>query len=346
MDEVPDPVPVPGTVLVRTLACGICGSDLHALSHLDRMVESAARSGAPFTVNPARDVVMGHEFAAEILDYDGSSSRPLPVGTRVCAMPVTLSAAGLATVGYSNEFPGGYGERMLLQEQLLLPIPNGLASHHAALTEPMAVGLHAVVAASLTSDDVPLVIGCGPIGLAVIAALKLQGASPIVASDFSPARRALALRMGADVVVDPGVESPWKRWEDLANPDGVDPNDALTVIGLGPQLRPGVVFECVGVPGVIAGIFEKAMRRTRIVVVGVCMERDHMEPILAINKELSLRFVLGYSPEEFAATLGHLAEGRIDVAPLVTGRIGLGDVAAAFDELKNPERHAKIVVEP
>ncbi len=346
LDDVPDPVPLPGTVLVRTLACGICGSDLHALAHLDRVADSARRSGSPFRMDPSRDIVMGHEFAAEVLDYGEGSSRPLPAGTRVCAMPVTLTAAGLSTLGYSNDFPGGYGERMLLQEQLLLPIPNGLSSVHAALTEPMAVGLHAVAAASLASEDVPLVIGCGPIGLAVIACLKLGGASPIVASDFSPARRALALRMGADVVVDPAAESPWKRWEDLANPHGIDPNDALTMIGIGPQLRPGVVFECVGVPGVIAGIFEKAMRRTRIVVVGVCMERDHIEPMLAINKELSLRFVLAYSPEEFAATLGHLAEGRIDVSPLVTGRVGLEGVAQAFEDLKNPEKHAKVVVEP
>lgn len=344
--DVPDPVPVPGTALVRTLACGICGSDLHALEHMDRMVEAAARSGSPFLVDPARDVVMGHEFAAEVLDYAAGSSRPLPVGTPVCAMPLTVSASGLATVGYSNDFPGGYGERMLLQEMLLLPIPNGLAPHHAALTEPMAVGLHAVEAAALAPDDVPLVVGCGPIGLAVVAALKLRGASPIVAADFSPARRALAERMGADVVVDPAVDSPWTRWQDLANPHGVDPNDAMTVIGLGPQLRPGVVFECVGVPGVIAAILEKAMRRARIVVVGVCMERDHFEPILAINKELAMRFVLGYTPEEFAATLGHIAEGRIDVAPLVTGRVGLDGVAAAFEELKNPERHAKVIVEP
>jgi threonine dehydrogenase-like Zn-dependent dehydrogenase len=347
VDEIPDPVPLPGTALVRTLACGICGSDLHALQHLDRMVESAKRSGSPFQVDPSRDLVMGHEFAAEILDYGAGSSRPWPAGTPVCAMPVLLGgASGLATVGYSNEFPGGYSERMLLQEMLLLPIPNGLAPHHAALTEPMAVGLHAVAMASLEPEDVPLVIGCGPIGLAVIAGLRLAGASPIVASDFSPARRRLALAMGADVVVDPATDSPWKQWQDLANPHGIDPNDAMTILGLGPQLRPGVVFECVGIPGVIASIFEQAMRKARIVVAGVCMERDHFEPALAINKELQMRFVLAYSPEEFAATLGHIAEGRIDVAPLVTGRIGLDGVATAFEDLRTPEKHAKIIVEP
>jgi len=206
-------VPAPGTVLVRTLACGICGSDLHALTHMDRMVEGAARSGSVFRVDPSRDVVMGHEFAAEVLEYAEGSSGRCPSARRSVRCR-SRSAPPESRPSLFERVPGGYGERMLLQEMLLLPIPNGLAAHHAALTEPMAVGVHAVEAAMLTPDDVPLVIGCGPIGLAVIAALRLRGASPIVASDFSPARRALALRMGADVVVDPAAESPWQRWQD------------------------------------------------------------------------------------------------------------------------------------
>ncbi|MBI5505301.1 MAG: zinc-binding dehydrogenase [Deltaproteobacteria bacterium] len=346
LDEVPDPVPLPGTVLVRTLACGICGSDLHAAIHMDKMVATQKKAGSPFALDPSRDVVMGHEFCAEILDYGPGAVRSLPVGTRVCSVPVSLGASGMQTIGYSNEFPGGYGERMLLLEQLLLPVPNGLAAHHAALTEPMAVGAHAVACAGLKPNDVPLVLGCGPIGLAVIASLKLAGAAPIIAADFSPARRALAERIGADIVVDPAKASPWTRWEDAANPDGIDPNDPMTFLGIGPQLRPGVVFECVGVPGVMAQIFENAMRATRIVIVGVCMESDQIEPIYALQKELAVRFVLGYTPDEFAATLGHIAEGRIDVAPLVTGRVGLDGVAGMFEELRSPERHAKVVVEP
>lgn len=346
VDEVPDPVPLPGTALVRTLACGICGSDLHAAIHMDKMVETQKKAGSPFAVDPSRDIVMGHEFCAEVLEYGPGSARPVPVGTPVCAVPVVLGASGMQTVGYSNDFPGGYGERMLLLEPLLLPVPNGLAPHHAALTEPMAVGAHAVACAGLTPDDVALVLGCGPIGLAVIASLKLAGAAPIIAADFSPARRALAERMGADIVLDPAQASAWKRWEDAANPEGIDPNDPMTFLGIGPQLRPGVVFECIGVPGVMAQIFENAMRATRIVIVGVCMESDRIEPIYALQKELSVRFVLGYTPDEFAATLMHIAEGRIDVAPLVTARVGLDGVAGMFEELRSPDRHAKVVVEP
>src|SRR5262249_9499023 len=110
--------------------------------------------------------------------------------------------------------------------------------------------------------------------------------------------------------------------------------------------RSAVVFECVGVPGVIASIMAKAPRGTRIVVVGVCMEADTIHPMHGISKELSLQFVLGYTADEFAATLGHISEGRIPVAPLITGHVGVEGVAGAFAALASPDHHAKILVEP
>jgi threonine dehydrogenase-like Zn-dependent dehydrogenase len=114
----------------------------------------------------------------------------------------------------------------------------------------------------------------------------------------------------------------------------------------GPALRPAVVFECVGVPGVIDSIMASVPPGARIVVVGVCMERDHIEPMFGINKELNLQFVLGYSGEEFTRTLQDLAEGKLNVDPLITGKVGVEGVAGAFEELASPERHAKILVEP
>jgi threonine dehydrogenase-like Zn-dependent dehydrogenase len=329
VDEVPDPVPAPGQALVRTLACGICGSDLHALRHAERMVEAARDAGAgAFVMDLARDVVMGHEFCAEVLDYGPGTAPRLASGTRVCAMPIVLHAGGVASVGYSNEFPGGYGERMLLAEPLLLPVPNGLASEAAALTEPLAVGEHAVAKAELARTDAPLVVGCGPVGLAVVAALRRRGHEPIVASDFSPARRALALRMGAHAAVDPAREPPFERL-------------AKEAAG-----RRALVFECVGVPGMLDRLCREAPAGARIVVAGVCMEEDRIRPFVPIIKEIELRFVLGYTPDEFAGTLRAIAEGEIDPAPLVTGKVGVDGVADAFEALAEPERHAKILVEP
>ncbi len=344
--DLPVPEPGPGEVLVKTLACGICGSDLHALKHAEQFVAASRRAGSVFTMDLSRDVVMGHEFCAEIVEHGPGTQRTLPAGTRVCSRPGLVRPDGPRTVGYSNDTPGGYAEYMRLTEALLLPVPAGLPTEDAALTEPMAVGVHAVAKARLEPDDAPLVIGCGPVGLAVIAALRLTGARPIVAADFSARRRELAATLGADLVVDPARVTPWQSWREAAVWRDASRAPALPPWIPGPPLRPAVVFECVGVPGVLDQIMAAAPKGTRIVVVGVCMEADTIYPMLGISKELNLQFVLGYTPEEFAATLGHIADGAIAVAPLITGRVGVEGVAGAFEALASPEQHAKILVEP
>ena len=344
--DLPVPEPGPGEVLVKTLACGICGSDLHALKHAEQFVAASRRAGSVFTMDLSRDVVMGHEFCAEIVEHGPDTRKTLPVGHRVCSRPGLVRPDGPRTVGYSNDTPGGYAEYMRLTEALLLPVPGGLSTEHAALTEPMAVGVHAVAKARLDRDDAPLVIGCGPVGLAVIAALRLAGARPIVAADFSARRRELAQTMGADVVVDPARATPWQSWREAAVWRDATRAPALPPWIPGPPLRPAVVFECVGVPGLLDQIMAAAPKGSRIVVVGVCMEADTIYPMLGISKELQLQFVLGYTPEEFAATLGHIADGAIPAAPLITGKVGVEGVAGAFEALASPERHAKILVEP
>ncbi|HEU4366806.1 MAG TPA: zinc-binding dehydrogenase [Methylomirabilota bacterium] len=344
--EIPVPEPGPGEVLVRTLACGICGSDLHALEHADRFVETSRRAGNAFVMDLARDVVMGHEFCAEIVDHGPGTTRALATGTRVCSRPVLMRPTGPQTVGYSNDHPGGYGEYMRLTEALLLEVPHDLPTELAALTEPLAVGLHAVNRARLERDDAPLVIGCGPVGLAVIAALRLRDVRPIVAADFSRRRRELAGALGADVVVDPAKTTPWQSWRDAAVWRDASRAPQLPPWLPGPPVRPAVVFECVGVPGVLDQVMAAAPRNTRIVVVGVCMEADTIHPMLGISKELSLQFVLGYTQDEFGATLGHIAAGRLPVAPLITGTVGIDGVAGAFQDLASPDQHAKIMVHP
>ena len=324
--DIPEPKPAAGQVLVKTLACGICGSDLHAAQHAHRMVDMSRRVSGRIPMDLSRDVVFGHEFCCEVLDYGPGTERRLQPGARAVSMPVMpLSAELRTTIGYSNEFPGGYAERMVLAAPLLLEVPNGLSAEHAALTEPLAVGIHAVEKAALARDDVALVVGCGPVGLAAIVGLRLKGNRPIIAADFSPKRRELAAKMGADVVIDPSKEMPYTKL---------------------PVGRRAVIFECVGVPGMLQQIFEAAPRDSRIVVAGVCMEPDRLEPFFGIVKELALQFVLGYTPEEFAWCLRLLAEGQVDAEALITGRVGLDGVKAAFKELANPERHTKILVEP
>lgn len=329
VDSIPVPTPGPGEVLVRTLACGICGTDLHALQFAETLVGGSGRSSGMFAMDPKRDMVMGHEFCAEVVDYGLGTRKRFKPGTRVCSIPVLMRSTGSESIGYSNENPGGFAEMMRLTESLLLEVPDGLSPEVAALTEPMAVGYHAVAKARLEGRDVSLVIGCGPVGLSVIAALKLKGAAPIVAADLSQRRRELAVEMGADIVMDPREKSPWETFRTG-----------------GSARRPAVIFECVGVPGVIDDIMFNAPRHARIVVAGLCMESDHIYPMFGIHKELNLHFVLGYTGDEFATTLRNIRKGKLRVQPLITGKVGVEGVANAFAQLRSPEHHVKILVEP
>lgn len=343
-EEIAEAVPGPGQVLVKTLVCGICGSDLHALHHLEHMVETNRRSGAADTLDPSADIVFGHEFSAEILDHGPDTVRTLKPGTRVVSVPMALGPAGVELVGYSNRFPGGFAERMLLQEAMLMPVPNGLSAEAAALVEPMAVGEHAVGKASPGKGSVCLVVGCGPVGLAVIAALKARGLGPVIASDYSASRRRMAEVMGADIVVDPAETSPHAHWEAFDVPATLASFGAARLMGR--SMRDAIVFECVGVPGLIQSLMEAVPPTARIVVAGVCMEEDRITPVLAINKQLSLDFVFAYSPEEFAATLHRVAHGTIDVAPLISGVVGRSGVAGAFEALGTPGGPVKLLVDP
>jgi threonine dehydrogenase-like Zn-dependent dehydrogenase len=270
-------------------------------------------------------------------------------------------------MGLSPLAPGAYAEQVLAEGAMSFVVPNGLDPNIAALTEPMAVALHAVQRSDITKRDVAVVVGCGPVGLAVICHLKAKGVETIVASDFSPGRRTLAQRCGADIVVDPAQDSPYDSVgarkgvvtsvTDLSEL-GVSSMEKLRKLpgwshiyriadklGAAAPKRP-VIFECVGVPGVIDSILVAAPFNSRIVVAGVCMGTDQFRPTVAIGKEIDLRFVFGYTPLEFRDTLYLLADGKLDAAALVTGTVGLAGVDAAFGALGNPETHAKIVIDP
>ena len=346
--------PAKGQVLVKTLACGICGTDLHARLHSAKFAELSSRIPGREPVDLTRDIVFGHEFCCEILDYGPDTERRLKPGTHVCSVPRLLIGETVGGIGYSNTNMGGYAEQMLLSEPLLIPVPNGILPAHAALTEPLAVGVHAVEKARINGDEVPMVIGCGPVGLSVIAALKRKKADhphlgPIIAADFSPKRRELAIRMGADVVVDPAEASPFETWSTYArlSPTPV-PGESIVarLIEVKPPFKQALFFECVGVPGMIQMVFDGAPRDARVVVVGVCMETDRQEPMLGIFKELNLQYVLAYTPAEFAQALRIIAEGQVDADALVTDKVGLDGVKGAFEALANPEQQTKIIVEP
>jgi threonine dehydrogenase-like Zn-dependent dehydrogenase len=335
VDEIPDPIPGPGQVLTKVIACGICGSDLHLLRHGRQQLELAAELDdgqptdplRPVPFAPEHDVVMGHEFCCEVVEL-GPGCDNLTAGDIVVSLPVAFDADGLHGVGFSNRYNGGYAELMVVNELVAIKVPTGLSPRLAALTEPLAVGAHAVAKSGIQSGDAALVIGLGPVGLAVIAELRMRGIGPIVGADFSPKRRDLAARLGADEVVDPAVERAVDAWRRV---DGT---------------RPLVIFEAVGVPGMIDQAMRMAPKGTRILVVGACMQPDTFHPMIGIGRELSIQFVLGYEPHEFGGALTAIADGRVDPDPWLTGSVGVEGIPQAFVDLDQPDAHAKILVEP
>jgi threonine dehydrogenase-like Zn-dependent dehydrogenase len=366
--DLPDPVPGAGQLLVKVSRCGICGSDLHARRNCDDLADITAEVGYDGIFRSRDSVVLGHEFCGEVLDRGPKTTKAMPSGTRVVSFPLLRHRGAVHPTGLSTAAPGGYAEQVLVEQSLTFTVPNGLSDEIAALTEPMAVGLHAVRCSDIKKNQVGVVIGCGPVGLAVIGMLKASGVRTVIASDFSPARRALATKLGADVVVDPAQESPFASAGDhghlISAPEvfdlAVGTMDKLRRIPLVPwhriwQLADAtglatpkhpVIFECVGVPGVIDALMGTAPLFSRIVVVGVCMQPDTLRPAMGINKELDLRFVLGYTPAEFRESLQLLADGKVNAAPVVTGTVGLGGVDAAFTALGTAEQHAKILIDP
>ena len=337
VDDVADPVPGPGQVLVRTLACGICGSDLHFLRHAEEMVRIGEELGQfRQSIDLSKDIVMGHEFSAEVLELGPDTNAGVAPGDIVVSLPVMVPAnfdmtdpAQIEPIGaYSNKFGGGYAELMLLSSMLATKVPDGLDARLAALTEPMAVGVHAVNRSRIRKGEAAIVLGAGPVGLACISALARMGAEPIVAADLSAKRRELAKVMGAHEVVDPRTEPAIEAWQHI---DGT---------------KPLVIFEAVGVPGMIDQAMRDAPRLARVLVVGACMEPDTIRPLIGIGKELDIGFALGYDPFEFTSTLNAIASGEIDVASMITGSVGIDGVPEAFEALASPDEHCKILVEP
>lgn len=329
VEEMPLPQAGAGELVLRVHYCGVCGSDLHA-----------THPGL-FTVKDG--TVLGHEFAGEVVE---SGAIGWKVGERVTALPNNACRScteeghhecrdGLGMVcphnrltGFSPSRPGAMAEYVKVPAGQALRLPGTVSQREGALIEPLAVGLHAVQSGRVGLGSRVLVIGAGPIGLAVTAFARQAGASRVVVSESAAGRRELAAGFGATALVDPGVEE-------------VGPAFARHAGG-----PPDVIFECVGVAGLLQQCIELAPPRGRIVVVGVCATEDRVVPQRAMAKALSLQFVMGYAKADWRRVLELLDAGRIDPSAMVTDVVGLADLPAAFEALRQPGRQIKLLVLP
>jgi threonine dehydrogenase-like Zn-dependent dehydrogenase len=127
--------------------------------------------------------------------------------------------------------------------------------------------------------------------------------------------------------------------------DPAETNVADALLASPAGSAPPVVFECVGVEGTLRQAMELVARAGRVIVVGVCMKEDRIYPMVGINKQLTLQFVLGYTAPEYAEALAALADGSIQTGPMVTRTVSLDELPAAFEALAKPD-DCKIVLVP
>ena len=322
-----NPVPGPHDLVLKVKNCGICGSDLH-------MTE-------PTSIMPlALGAIMGHEFAGEVIEVGSAVKGLWKTGDRVAGFPficcgdatpcLNLSyGRGMCAKGLPvglGQSPGAYAEYVRIGSSGGYRLPDSVSFREGALVEPLAVGLHAVDMAKMERGATVLVIGAGPVGLATMLWAKFLGARHVIVSERAGTRRAFAAKFGAT--------------------DAIDPSQPLTpqvekIAGCGPD----IIFECVGVPGLIGQTMMEAPRGGKIVVAGVCQQPDTIMPLMGIMKELNLQFVLGYRPADFDYVIAMIASDRIDVSHMITDIVDLDGLPSAFEALRKPSHQCKVMLE-
>ncbi|MET7771289.1 zinc-binding dehydrogenase [Nocardia sp. NPDC005366] len=334
-----DPVPGPGQLLVRSLACGICASDLHFMDHPEA---GAYDDTGMATYDQDVDIVMGHELCAEVIDYGPGTDRRIPVGTRVSSLPILSVGGRRRIIGQNPDSPGGFGEYLLLDAAITHVVRSDLPSEVVCVADGISVGWSAAARARVTTKEVPLVIGCGAIALSVIANLARMGVGPIVAVDFVASRRATARAMGAHMVIDPAEISPYQAWREMATASAASMGEMMAATGL-----PGcVVFECVGLPGVLDSIIKGCERNTRIFSVGGPPEGEHLHTMIAKRKGLNIQFGGGPLPVHWDEAFEAVCSGDLDVSPMLGRTVGLDEVPEALDAARDANGPARIVVVP
>lgn len=339
--DVADPPALgPGQIRIAVAACGICGSDLSMSKDACRFADVAVAAGYPLAAfDAARPVVLGHEYAGVVTEI-ASGVDDFAVGDRVAGIGLaTDTATGIPTIiGYSNSYHGAFGEQIVVDAYWVRKVPDGLSLDHATLAEPLHVGEMHVQQSGLGPGDSALVIGCGTIGLGAIVAAKAHGAKVVIAAEPAAARRELAARMGADVVVDPTEQDPIDAWNSLV----AEGNTLVGDSGQGTL----IAYECSGRPGVLNDLMYRLPFNSRIQVLAAGFAEETIVPVVPQFRRIAVNFGHGPYRDAYDITLRRLAAGEIDAEAIITGRVGLDGVAGAFAALREPQGHVKIIVRP
>lgn len=319
--DVPDPEPGAGEVVVAVEACGLCGSDVHAVA------AGFARPGQ----------ILGHEFSGRIAETGpgvtgwraGQAVAVNPLGCcgacRACGGGVPFRCDAVPNLGISAS--GAYAQYVAVPQGQLVALPDGLPVEVGAHAEPLAVALRAVCIAGVGPGDAALVYGVGPIGLNVIMCLKLAGADLIVGAGRSPGRRAAATKVGADEVID------------------------TTQISIGEHARRGgrrfaAVLECSAAPGAITEALDVLEPGGICVEVALTAETPPVPLMALVNGGLRLAGSCSFAPPDYQAAVGHIAAGRVPVADIISERVSLDAAPSALVRLRHPGSLVRVITRP
>lgn len=333
IEELPDPTPGEGQVLVRVAHNGICGSDLHEYYSAPTFVPVAPH---PLT-GASVPVVLGHEFAGTVTDVGPGVDGAL-VGRAVAARPAySCGSCAACRRGLPNACRllafhglsgpgGGLSELTVLPADMVHPLPDGVSLELGALVEPMAVGHAAVDRVPFGRDDLVLIVGAGPIGIGLWFALKARGHTNVLVSETSPERRAAIGRLGAEHVIDPRSTDLGEATAERSGGDGV-----------------AVAFDAAGVGAAIAGTVPVMAPRGSILVVGIHEKPFDFNPTSLLLQEVAVVGSLIYTADDYEAVLADMAAGAYDTTGWVD-HAPLDDLVTSYDELR-AGRRMKILVD-
>ena len=324
IDEVPVPQPAPDEAVVEVLYGGICGSDLHYWLH--------GAAGESILKAP---LVLGHEISGTVVRQAADGSGPQP-GTAVAVHPATPGpgaarypadrpnlSPGCTYLGSAARYPhtdGAFSRYVNLPVRMLRPLPAGLDLRTAALIEPASVAWHAVSRAGDVRGKTALVIGSGPIGALAVAVLKRAGAARITAVDLHPKPLQIARAVGADEVINAA--------------------DTAAIAAV----EADVVIESSGNHHGLASAITGAVRGGTVVMVGLLPTGP--QPVLislAITRELDLKGSFRFN-DEIDEVITALADGTLNIGPVITHDYPVTDALDAFDIARNSAQSGKVLL--
>jgi (R,R)-butanediol dehydrogenase / meso-butanediol dehydrogenase / diacetyl reductase len=313
VETLPDPTPGEGELVVKVGRCGICGSDLH-------MTEDP-------TYGKGAGDVLGHEFAGEVVAL-GKGTNGVAVGDLVAVIPLQscghCASCKAGEVAWCDKFGlqgGGYAEYAVTRPNQCIRLPQSASLADGAIIEPLAVALHGVNMSGLRKGDRVLILGAGPIGLAVAFWARRAGAVDVVILDIADHQRDRALAMGATGFA-------------------MSPDDALI------DGKADIVFECVGIPGLIAQAIDQVRNRGTILLLGLCTRPDTFSSFAMLSKEVRLITSAFFTRGEYEVALDVLNAGAAEPRMLVTDTISLNDTPAVFEALRTRSHQCKVLINP